>query len=68
MLLRLLAALSALSAAVSAPNERALRILMTDSRFVGLVSPCTVGGNSRTTAAGWLRTVSSFDQRASTRR
>lgn len=35
----------------------ALRRLMVDSRFIGLVSPCNTGGSTRTTAAEWLRTA-----------
>lgn len=46
-----------LVAASVEPNVRALRTVMTDSRFVGLVSPCNTGGSSRNTAAEWLRTV-----------
>ncbi|CDZ97573.1 Plant ascorbate peroxidase [Phaffia rhodozyma] len=43
------------SAVNAAPNLNALRLLQTDSRFVGIISPCTAGGSSRTTAAEWLR-------------
>ncbi|KAI8913880.1 heme peroxidase [Powellomyces hirtus] len=39
------------------PNIPALRTLMTDSRFVGLISPCDTGGSVRSTAAEWIRTV-----------
>jgi hypothetical protein len=54
-----LAAALGTAAVAAEPNIRALRTIMTDSRFVGLVSPCSVGGASRNTAAEWLRTVHS---------
>lgn len=47
----------------AAPNIKALRTVMTDSRFVGLVSPCATGGSSRNTAAEWLRTVRARSRR-----
>ncbi|KAG7527325.1 hypothetical protein FFLO_07046 [Filobasidium floriforme] len=66
----LLTALVTSAFTVAEPNIAALRTLMTDSRFVGLVAPCTVGGSTRTTAAEWLRTAfhdaGSYDHAAGT--
>jgi hypothetical protein len=55
--LTILAAAAGLVPSTGASDIPKLRRLMVDSRFISIISPCSVGGRNRNNAAEWLRTA-----------